>query len=232
MKLHIPPASLPAGVEKTNIVIKASLGGPFQFPDNTKLVSPVFWLQCPVVFAKPVTLELQHCGKHSSALSFVRANHSQKNLPYLFKPLEGTTAVFSSYGRITLFSFSDLGTIQESSEEQRYCARLYYFGNRIDWRVHFVVIKDLEAVITVRLVMFLIRALIPQCYDLLILQAVNQEYKKEGAIEGPDQDIEFEEDEITMEIPEGGSIIGGWTIIALTPPMVCLSLYLNSDYSS
>ena len=37
------------------------------------------------------------------------------------------------------------------------------------------------------------------------------------AIEGPDQDIEFEEDKITMEIPE----IDGWTVIALTPAMVC-----------
>ena len=40
-----------------------------------------------------------------------------------------------------------------------------------------------------------------------------------GAIEGPDQDIEFEKDKITMEIPEEDSI-GGWTIIALTPPIV------------
>ena len=50
---------------------------------------------------------------------------------------------------------------------------------------------------------------------------VHQNYTEKKAIEGPDQDIEFEEDRITMEIPERGSItIGGWTIIALTPPMV------------
>ena len=45
---------------------------------------------------------------------------------------------------------------------------------------------------------------------------VQQNYKEKKAIEGPDQDIEFEEDRITMEVPE----IDGWTVIALTPPMV------------
>ena len=58
--------------------------------------------------------------------------------------------------------------------------------------------------------------------DILFLQLVNQKYIVKGAIEGPDQHIEFEGDEITMDIPEGDSItIGGWTIIALTPPTVC-----------
>ena len=52
---------------------------------------------------------------------------------------------------------------------------------------------------------------------------VHQNYTEKKAIEGPDQDIEFEEDRITMEIPE----IDGWTVIALTPAMVCLSLITN-----
>ena len=224
LRLHIPPTSLPAGVGQSDIVIKASLTGPFQFPENTTLVSAVFWLQCPVKFTKPLTLEIEHCGKHSGTLNFVRANHSQIDLPYKFKPLEGSRSTFSSenfYGRITIFSFSGVAVTQEGSEEQNYCARLYYIGSKVDWRVHFIVIKDLEAFITVRRVMFLIRAFISQCYNLLILQVVNQSYKKKGAIEGPDQDIEFEKDEITMEIPEGGSIIGGWTIRAVTPLMVC-----------
>ena len=154
LKLHIPSASLPAGVGLSDIVIKASLTGRFQFPENTTLVSAIFWLQCPVRFTKPVTLEIQHCGKHSGALRFVHAEHFQKDLPYQFKPLEDPRAVFSSdyrYGNVTLFSFSGLGIVQEGSEEQQYCARLYYFGNRINWKVHFVVIKDLEASNTVRL---------------------------------------------------------------------------------
>ena len=158
LKLHIPPASLPAGVGESDIMIKASLAGQYQFPENTTLVSAVYWLRCPVKFTKPVTLELQHCGKHAGILSFVRANYSQKDLPYLFKPLEGPRGVFSShycFGSVTLFSFSGLGIIQDGSEEQQYCARLYYFGSRINWRVNFVVIRDLEVSNTVRLALHL-----------------------------------------------------------------------------
>ena len=152
LKLHIPPASLPAGVEQSDLVIKASLKGQFQFPENKTLVSAVYWLRCPVKFTKPVTLEIQHCGKHPGTLSFVRAKCSQRDLPYLFKPLASPRGVFSSdYGAVTLFSFSGLGIVQEGSEEQQYCARLYYFGSRINWKVHFVVIKDLDASNTVSL---------------------------------------------------------------------------------
>ena len=51
----------------------------------------------------------------------------------------------------------------------------------------------------------------------MFLQVVKQHYKMKNAIEGPDQDIEFEKDNITMEIPE----IDRWTVIVLTPAMVC-----------
>ena len=163
LKLYIPPDSLPAFVEQTDIVIRASLAGHYQFPENTTLVSAVYWLKCPVKFTKPVTLEIQHCGKSFVALSFVRAKCSQKDLPYLFKPLKGEKGVFSSdysYGSVSLSSFSGVGIVQEDTEEQQYCGRLYYLGSRINWRVDFVVIKNLEAFITVRLVTKVIPVLV------------------------------------------------------------------------
>ena len=152
LKLHIPPASLPTGVEQSSVKIKASLAGQFKFPQNTTLVSAVFWFYCPVKFEKPLTLEIQHCGRHSGDLSFVRGKCTQRDLPYQFKPLRprGVFSSYHCYGSVTLSSFSGLGVIQEGSEEQQYyCAHLYYFGSKIDWRIHFVVTKDLEASITV-----------------------------------------------------------------------------------
>ena len=151
LKLHIPPASLPPGVGQSSIDIKASLAGQFSFPSNTTLVSAVYWLRSEISFVTPLTIEIQHCGKHCGALSFVRTKYSQRDLPYQFKPLS-SRGVFSPhhcYGSVTLSSFSGLGVTQEGSEEQLYCARLYYLGTRIDWRVHFVIIKDLEASIKV-----------------------------------------------------------------------------------
>ena len=154
LKLHIPPSSLPAGVEKGSIEIRASLAGEYQSPENTTLISAVYWIKCPVKLVRPLTLELQHCGKHSinSRFSFVVTKRSQKELPYQFTLLEGGEFnMHSSYGSITLSHFCGLGVVQEGSEEQLYCARLYYLGSRIDWKVDFVITKDLEAEYTVSL---------------------------------------------------------------------------------
>ena len=151
LKLHIPPASLPPEVRQSSVNIKASLTGQFQFPGNTTLVSAVYWIQTPVMFQQPVTLEIQHCAKSTTRypLSFAVAKCSQKDLPYQFKPLEGGTfSSFSSYASIALLHFSGLGVTQEVSE-QLYCAKQYYIGSKINWRAHFVVTKDLEAYITV-----------------------------------------------------------------------------------
>ena len=56
---------------------------------------------------------------------------------------------------------------------------------------------------------------------MLILQVVNETYMRKGAIDGPNLDIEFEGNKITMESLERDPItVDGWTIIALVPPLV------------
>ena len=148
LKLYIPPASLPAGKDEISLEIKATLAGQFQLPENTVLVSAVYWLYCPVKFVKSLTLELQHCGNHSasSCFSFVRTKCSQNELPYQFKFLKGGVfSPHSSYGSIALSHFSGLAVTQEGSGEQQYCARLYYLGCKVDWKVHFVITRKLEA---------------------------------------------------------------------------------------
>ena len=58
-------------------------------------------------------------------------------------------------------------------------------------------------------------------FRVIFLQPVLQTYREMGAVEGTDQDIEFEDDKITLEISEKDSNkLGGWTILALTPPRV------------
>ena len=51
-----------------------------------------------------------------------------------------------------------------------------------------------------------------------------EEYKKEGARPGPDQNIEFEADMITLNIPLKGKTISGWKITPLIRPVVCNSI--------
>ena len=158
MKLHIPSATLPTGLEECRLFIKVGLSGHFKFPRNTSLMSAVYWLdsepQCK--FSQPITVEMQHCVKptHTSNLSFVHAKCSQAQLPYVFKVVEG--GVFSSesaYGSVQLCQFSFWAQVIDMilPGVQLYCASLYYLKKGVNQReIHFVITKNLEAHTTVR----------------------------------------------------------------------------------
>ena len=133
LKLHIHAGSLPEGVQQCTIFIKASLAGEYEIPENTSLVSGVFWLRCEpqFTFIKPITVEIQHCStkRDLSKLKFVRALCSQKSLgvPYKFKPLKGgsfNTDTF--YGAIDVKGFSGLGVSDENPERLYYNQLIYY----------------------------------------------------------------------------------------------------------
>ena len=160
LRLNIPKGCLPAGMEQCTINIKASLAGQYEFPENSHLVSAVFWLRCEDVhkFTRPITVEIQHCAKSENVtnpLCFVRAVCSQKQLPYTFKQLPGGNFTsHSSYGVIELNSFSGVGVTQEGSEDREYCSRIFYMHSSqevpVNREIHFVVIWNVEAHLTVR----------------------------------------------------------------------------------
>ena len=161
LKLHVPQGALPAGLEECRLLMKVGLSGQFALPENTSLVSAVYWLDSEPrrEFSKHLTLEIQHCVKptHTSKLSFVQAKCSQMNLPYTFETVEGVFSTESAYGCVQLTHFSLLGVVYNHlsllglvlnmllSGVQLYCARLYYLRkevNQID--IHFVITKDME----------------------------------------------------------------------------------------
>ena len=152
LKLHIPKGCLPAGVDLCKIRIQASIAGQYEFPENSHLVSAVFWFQCEhkCVFTKPITLEMHHCAKSQSAsrLQFVKASCRQKQLPYTFEEISvgGKFNSHSSYGVLDLESFSGIGTVQNGSEEREYCAMLFYVESRvmIGHVIDFVIVWDCE----------------------------------------------------------------------------------------
>ena len=154
LKLNIPPQSLPSEMDSCTITIKVSLSGQYQFPTNTELVSPVFWLQCSpsCVFKNSITLEIQHCAplKNSFRLLIARASCTQEDLPYTFKVLHG--GVFnehSSYGSVALSRFSSYAVIQEMCKEHRYWSSVFYLGPLSPQKIHFAVTWDDDAHITV-----------------------------------------------------------------------------------
>ena len=153
LKLHIPLAALPTDLEECRLFIKVGLSGHFKFPENTSLVSAVYWLDSEprCKFLQPITVEMQHCVKpsHTSNLSFVYAKCSQVNLPYEFNTLKG--GVFSSesiHGGVKLHHFSLLAQLFKGKqpEVQPYCGSLYYlYQQPTQTVIHFVITKNLEA---------------------------------------------------------------------------------------
>ena len=90
--------------------MRASLSGQYALPANCELVSGVYWAYCPVKFSKCATLEVQHCSSQREGLSFVRAECTQEQLPYVFWRQEGGVfSEHSSHGSIELSRFSGWG---------------------------------------------------------------------------------------------------------------------------
>ena len=156
LRLHVPKDSLSAGTAECRINIRVSLSGQFQLPEGSDLLSPVFWISAPCKFAKPVTLEIQHCAfaENESALSnlsFVLTKCSQKDIPYRFRQVDG--GVFtkhSTYGSIELKHFSGISIAGSEETPRSYCAHLYHTKKMdYEWRFYFIIIQDLDTKNTV-----------------------------------------------------------------------------------
>ena len=177
-KLQVPEGSLPTEISESKLDIQVSLSGQFQMPPDSELVSAVYWVYSSHKFTKPLTVEIQHCvtsstGTLSSELTFVYTKCNQKELPYTFKRQEGGVfSPHSSYGTLSLTSFSGLGIVrrifrrlsriqpatteaanQPGQEEEpvveQCCARLFISKSVSEWRVDFVVTKNLDTCSTV-----------------------------------------------------------------------------------
>ena len=158
LKLNIPQGALPAGLKECRLLIKVGLSGQFALPQNTSLVSAVYWLDSEPrgKFSEPLTLEVQHCVKSTqvSRPSFALARCSKRNLPYTFELLkEGKSSCLSAYGCIQLDSFSLITLVKRlilGEDSIRYRATLYYLRKGVNQReIHFVITKDQEPHTTV-----------------------------------------------------------------------------------
>ena len=158
LKLHIDAGSLTEGLQQCTIFIKASLAGDYEIPENTSLVSGVFWLRCEpqCSFIKPVTVEIQHCStkRDLSKLKIVRAFCNQKSLPYKFKALGGSFNAETFYGTIDMKGFSGVGVTDENPDSERlYYNQLIYCSNQSQQRhnveIHIVFTWNTDAHIDV-----------------------------------------------------------------------------------
>ena len=161
-KLHIPEDTLPKGVSKYSVNIKASLSGLFELPKGYELVSAVYWVTAPGKFTKPVTIEAQHCANFNrpSQLRFVQS--AQKALPYKFEVIDGGSfSLGSKYGVLSTTHFSGAGIakkVRSGEHSCQYCAQVYFTVKHLQdhwYYCHFVVTKDLEMCLTVSCIVYL-----------------------------------------------------------------------------
>ena len=158
LKLHIPVGAVPAEHKECRIDVKASFTGQFTFPDDSQLVSCVYWLSCTQKFLTPVMLEIQHCASlhdpsQISSLHFVTPKSSEPELPYQFRALDkGTFSPHSSYGSIQVSQFSFFGIISDKTCQRcrGYSGHLFYTQKGFNmWHVDFVITWNLPAYLKV-----------------------------------------------------------------------------------
>lgn len=128
--IEVPKGAIPTGVT-TSIVIRAILKGHFELPENTKLVSALYWISCSEVFSKHIAVNIQHGAiisteEECKKFSFIIAKCSQENLPYKFTKREGLFNLHTQYATVKLKKFSIVGINGSRDTRTSYLAMKYY----------------------------------------------------------------------------------------------------------
>ena len=128
--IEVPKGALPTGVT-ASIVIKAILKGHFELPENTKLVSALYWISCSEVFLKHVAVNIQHCAiisteEECKKFGFIIAKCTQEKLPYKFTKREGLFDLHTQYATVKLKRFSIVATSGPEDAQTSYLAMKYY----------------------------------------------------------------------------------------------------------
>ena len=149
--IEVPEGAVPPGVT-ASVGVKVILAGQFKFPENSQLISAIYWVSSSMVFLKEVAVNIQHCAvtrseDQCSQFKFIIAKCSQKELPYTFREREGLFNTHTHYGAIKLKQFSILAqTAPEGTDTL--CTALMFYKQRIACPLtivfHFVVVRDLE----------------------------------------------------------------------------------------
>ena len=149
--IEVPEGTLPPGVT-ASVGIKIISNGKFKLPENSQLISAVYWIFSSVVFLKEVSVNIQHCAvirslEQCSKCKFIIAKCSQEVLPNRFKEKDGLFNVYTQYATIKLKQSLLVGATGPEDTELCYMGLKFYKPIPHTVRVEFifVVIRSLEA---------------------------------------------------------------------------------------
>ena len=170
--LNIPEGALPPDVT-ASVTVKVISGDQFELPENSQLISAVYWISSSEIFLKEVAVNIQHCAiitseDQLSEFKFVIAKGFHEVLPYdckengelvlsnhmHFKERKGLFNAHTQYGTIKLNQFSGAAIAAPSDTGTLNTGFMYYkqqFPDSKSLKVdfHFVVVKDLKAYLKV-----------------------------------------------------------------------------------
>ena len=153
--IEVPEGALAADVT-ASVGVKVILGGQFKLPENSQLISAVYWISSSEVFLKEVAVNIQHCAvirseEECCKFKFIIARCSQKELPYTFRERGGVFNPNTRYATIRLKQFSLVGGTAPTDTETLCTALMFYkaqilhtLNETVHVDFHFVVVKDLE----------------------------------------------------------------------------------------
>ena len=83
--IEVPEGALPPGVT-ASVRVRAILGGQFKLPENSQLISALYWVSCSEEFLKEVAVNIEHCAdvenvKQSSSFRFIIAKICSQKAP-------------------------------------------------------------------------------------------------------------------------------------------------------
>ena len=149
--IEIPEGAVPPGVT-VSVGVKVILAGQFKFPENSQLISAIYWISSSQVFLKKVAVNIQHCAiieteEQCSLYRFIIAKCSQEALPYRFSEIRGEFNQHTHYGSIKLKQFS-IVTATGPVDAETQCAALMLYKQQMESPLvadfHFIVVRNLE----------------------------------------------------------------------------------------
>ena len=169
-QLIVPNGALPPGVT-ASVAVRSIVTGPFKFPENSELISAIYWISSTHVFLKKVTVHLQHCAminteEECSHFKIIIGNCSQ-DPPYEFVVKDGVFVPNSNIASISVTQFSTFGAVwtkpvdrirkffgiaPQPSLQLQYVSLVFHKQlSRTRWEIAVVTVRDLPLYVQVYL---------------------------------------------------------------------------------
>ena len=124
--IEVPAGALPPGVT-ASVAVRAILRGQFSLPENSELISAIYWISCSEVFLRDVAVNIQCCAneEESREFKFIIAKCFQE-LPYKFVKRNAVFNAHTQYAAIHMHDIAFLlfGLIEHF--EKQYVAQKFY----------------------------------------------------------------------------------------------------------